>query len=59
METSLLIYRANQLTGFYMMATLVFNESIKILLKLINNGLIRPKALYKSGDVNESKKLFE
>ena len=25
METSQLIYRANQLTGFYMMATLVFN----------------------------------
>ena len=25
-ETSQLIYRANQLTGFYMIATLAFNE---------------------------------
>ena len=29
-ETSQLIWRANQLTGFYMMATLAFNELTKI-----------------------------
>ena len=27
-ETSQLIWRANQLTGFYMMATLAFNELV-------------------------------
>ena len=30
METSQLIWRANQLTGFYMMTTLVFNELINL-----------------------------
>ena len=34
MEASQLICRANQLTGFYMMTTLVFNE-----LKIFSEGL--------------------
>ena len=32
-ETSQLICRANQLTGFYMMATLAFNELIRLILE--------------------------
>ena len=37
METSQLICRANQLIGFYMMATLAFNK-LTVMVKVLNRG---------------------
>ena len=38
-ETSQIICIANQLTGFYMMATLAFNELVAVFRDIFNNSL--------------------
>ena len=51
-ETSQLIYKANQLTGFYMKATLAFNGLEKDRFLLLRNfEQVRFKSLYHSKNI--------
>ena len=49
-ETSQLICRANQMTGFYIMATLAFNE----LMQIANGNLIKIEKLSKITGLSKS-----